>query len=91
MRTEDVASRFADLDTWPTGDLVASLVEGQLAAIAALHAYRGSDSRSALGSSRVGRMMIEHALGAEVDCASDHDSLDVVPTLVDGQLVQVAA
>ena len=36
-------------------------------------------------------MMIEHALGAEVDCASDHDSLDVVPTLVDGQLVQVAA
>lgn len=61
------------------------------AAIAALHAYRGSDSRSALGSSRVGRMMIEHELGAEVDCASDHDSLDVVPALIDGRLVRVAA
>ncbi|MCB2053016.1 MAG: N-acetylmuramic acid 6-phosphate etherase [Geminicoccaceae bacterium] len=53
MRTEDVASRFADLDTWPTGDLVASLVEGQLAAIAALHAVRPALVASADAAAQV--------------------------------------
>lgn len=61
------------------------------AALAALHAYRGCDTRSALGASRVGQIMLAHNLGAEVDYASHHDTLDVVPTLVDGSLVRVAA
>lgn len=61
------------------------------AALAALHAYRGCDTRTALGASRVGQMMLAHDLGAEVDYASDHDTLDVVPVLVDGCLVRVAA
>jgi 2-phosphosulfolactate phosphatase len=58
------------------------------AAIAALHAYRGCDTRSALMASRVGRMMVGHALEAEVDVACGHDTLDVVPTLVEGCLVR---
>lgn len=61
------------------------------AAIAALHAYRGSDTRAALLASRVGRLMASHDLGAEVDYASCHDLLDVVPTLIDGSLVRAAA
>jgi 2-phosphosulfolactate phosphatase len=61
------------------------------AAIAALHAYRGSDTRTALHASRVGRMMVSHDLGSEVDYASSHDTLDVVPTLVGGSLVRFAA
>ncbi len=60
-------------------------------AIAAFHAYRGCDTRLALGASRVGRMMLAHDLGAEVDYASSHDLLDVVPVLVDGSLVRAAA
>ena len=38
MRTEDVSPRFADLDTWPAPDLVAGLIEGQMAAVAAVRA-----------------------------------------------------
>lgn len=60
------------------------------AAIAALHAYRGSDTRSALRASRVGRMMVEHDLDAEVDYACSHDTLDTVPALIDGSLVRAA-
>lgn len=61
------------------------------AAIAALHAYRGSDTRTALRASRVGRMMTEHDLEAEVDFACSHDTLDTVPTLIDGSLVRTAS
>jgi len=38
--TEAVSPRFADLDTWPAGDIVASLVEAQIAAASALCAVR---------------------------------------------------
>ena len=61
------------------------------AAIAALHAYRGCDTRAALGASRVGKMMASHGLDAEIDYASQHDTLDVVPVLIDGSLVRAAA
>ncbi len=61
------------------------------AALAALYTYRGCDTRTALGTSRVGQLMLAHGLGVEVDCASHHDTLDVVPTLVDGCLVRAAA
>lgn len=36
MPTEDVSSRFADLDLWPTQEIVQSMAEGQLAAAAAV-------------------------------------------------------
>ena len=61
------------------------------AALAALHAYRGCETRTALAASRVGQLMLSYALGAEVDYASLHDTLDVVPTLVDGCIVRAAA
>jgi 2-phosphosulfolactate phosphatase len=60
-------------------------------AIAALHAYRGCDTRTALLGSRVGRLMASHDLVAEVDYASSHDTLSVVPMLIGGSLVQAAA
>ncbi|MGB0134216.1 2-phosphosulfolactate phosphatase [Dokdonella sp.] len=58
-------------------------------AFAALHAYRGSDTRSALLNSRVGQMMAEHDLVAEIDYASQRDTLDTVPTMIDGTLVRI--
>lgn len=36
MSTERIDPRFADLDTWPTGDVVTALFESQLAAVAAV-------------------------------------------------------
>jgi 2-phosphosulfolactate phosphatase len=60
-------------------------------AIAALHAYRGSDTRSALLASRVGQMMTGRDLAAEIDLASSKDMLDTVPALINGSLVRTAA
>jgi 2-phosphosulfolactate phosphatase len=61
------------------------------AALAALLLRRGCDAQTALGASRVGRMMKTHALQHEVDCAAQADTLDVVPRLDDGRLHLVAA
>jgi N-acetylmuramic acid 6-phosphate etherase len=36
LSTEDVSSRFADLDLWPTHEIVRAMLEGQLAAAAAV-------------------------------------------------------
>lgn len=47
MGTEDVSIRYLALDTWPAEDVVASLVEGQLAAVAALNAARDRLSTAA--------------------------------------------
>lgn len=38
--TETAARRFSSLESWPTGEIVDALVEGQLAAIAAIYATR---------------------------------------------------
>ncbi len=35
--TETAEARFASLETWPTPEIVAAMIEGQLAAVAALH------------------------------------------------------
>jgi N-acetylmuramic acid 6-phosphate etherase len=42
MGTEDVSIRYRALDTWPAEDVVAAVIEGQLAAVAAVHAARPS-------------------------------------------------
>ncbi|MCY7313092.1 MAG: 2-phosphosulfolactate phosphatase [Pseudoxanthomonas sp.] len=60
-------------------------------ALAAALLYRGCDAGTALGASRVGRMMLEHDLQDEVDCAATFDCVDVVPRLDNGCLRQVAA
>lgn len=61
------------------------------AALAALLLRRGCDAQTALGASRVGRMMTAHALQREVDCAAQVDTLDVVPRLDGGCLHLVVA
>lgn len=61
------------------------------AASAALLLYRGCDAATALGASRVGRMMQAHDLQHEVDCAAQFDTLEVVPRLRNGRLQLVAA
>ena len=60
------------------------------ASLAALHAYRGCDTRTALFASRVGRMMVEHGLEAEVEYACQSDSVDVVPQWIDGRIVDAS-
>lgn len=54
-------------------------------------AYQGCEMRAARGALRVGRMMARHGLKAEIDHASRHDTLDLVPVLVDGCLVRAPA
>lgn len=55
-------------------------------AMAAVLLARGCDAGTALGASRVGRMMKSHDLQHEVDCAAQYDTLDVVPRLGKGRL-----
>jgi N-acetylmuramic acid 6-phosphate etherase len=40
LRTEEVSPRFAQLDRWAASDVVSAVVEGQLAAVAVVHAAR---------------------------------------------------
>jgi N-acetylmuramic acid 6-phosphate etherase len=40
MTTEGVSRRYADLDLWPTDDVVAALIDSQMAAIAAVNGVR---------------------------------------------------
>lgn len=61
------------------------------AALAALLFHRGCDAATALGASRVGRLMRSHDMQDEVDCAARFDVMDVVPELHQGRLRQVAA
>ncbi len=60
------------------------------AAMAAVLLRRGCEPGTALGASRVGRMMQAHDLQQEIDCAAQTDTLDVVPELRHGCL-QLAA
>ncbi len=61
------------------------------AALASVLFYRGCDASTALGASRVGRMMQAHDLQEEIDCAARFDVLDVVPVLNNGRLQLVDA
>lgn len=60
------------------------------ASMAALLLYRGCDVGTALGASRIGRLLKAHDLQHEVDCASQLDTHDLVPELRDGCLKLVA-
>ncbi|HLL58799.1 MAG TPA: N-acetylmuramic acid 6-phosphate etherase, partial [Allosphingosinicella sp.] len=42
MSTELISSRYADLDLWPTEDAVQAMLEGQLAAAAAVQSQAGA-------------------------------------------------
>ena len=47
MPTEDISARFADLDLWTTQDAVQAMLEGQLAAVAAVQSQAGRISDAA--------------------------------------------
>ena len=47
MSTEDVSSRFADLDLWPTREVVQAMLEGQLEAAAAVQSQARLIARAA--------------------------------------------
>ena len=61
------------------------------AALAATLLRRHCDATTVLSMAKVGRMMIEHDLRDEIDCAAQTDVLDVVPKLGDGCLRRVEA
>ncbi|KAA2236864.1 N-acetylmuramic acid 6-phosphate etherase [Salinarimonas soli] len=48
MTTESVSPRFAGIDAWPPADILDALVEGQLAAVAAVRAARPALEAAAL-------------------------------------------
>ena len=37
MFTEKISPRYVELDSWPSGEMIAAMYEGQLAAAAAVH------------------------------------------------------
>ena len=61
------------------------------AANAALLLYRGCDARTALLSSRVGKIMCERSLQDEVEYAARHDSLNVVVRLENDRVCTLAS
>jgi 2-phosphosulfolactate phosphatase len=88
--------RFNLEDFHAAGHLIEHLVDGAEyaltdSAIAALHAFRGCDTATALRESRVGRILLQHHLDDELDLATRKDSLAVVPVMRDGRVTQVAA
>jgi N-acetylmuramic acid 6-phosphate etherase len=50
MGTEKVSQRYAGLDAWEPGEILEALIEGQLAAVAAVRAARGAVERAALSA-----------------------------------------
>ena len=48
MSTEIVSPRYADIDAWDPADVLEAMIEGQLAAVAAVRAARRSIERAAL-------------------------------------------
>ena len=47
MSTESIDPRYVELDSWPTERAVEAMLEGQLAAIAAIHGQIGAIARAA--------------------------------------------
>jgi 2-phosphosulfolactate phosphatase len=86
--------RFNLEDFYGAGHLVAHFMrhpgyDTNDAGTAALLLYRGCDARTALLSSRVGRMMQQRSLQHEVEYAAQLDVLSVVPRLQGDRLRRV--
>ncbi|WP_445680199.1 N-acetylmuramic acid 6-phosphate etherase [Radicibacter daui] len=83
MRTEDVSPRFADLDLWPTGDLVAALVDAQISAASAVRASQqaltaAADEAAGRLAGEVGRLIYVGA-GASIRLGVQ-DGVELFPT-----------
>src|SRR5688500_20401255 len=62
LSTEDVSSRFSDLDLWPTHEIVRAMLEGQLAAAAAVQPHveviaKAAEDAAARLNDPTGRLM----------------------------------
>ena len=90
MSTEDISDRYADLDLWATGDAVHAMLEGQVAAVAAVESQaariadaaeqaakrlRGSEGRLIyVGAGTSGRIAMQD--GVELGPTFDWDRVD---------------
>ena len=61
MKTEQISPRFAELDSWPTSEMIGAMYEGQLAAVAAvqpaLDAIAAAVDEAVLALRRGGRLV----------------------------------
>ncbi len=82
MPTETVDPRFADVDRWPTGSLVEAMLEGQLAAVAALKgqtaAIAAAAEAAALRMHRGGRLV--YAGAGTSGRLAVQDGVELTPT-----------
>jgi 2-phosphosulfolactate phosphatase len=91
------AGAFNLEDFYGAGHLVSLLARGggalelSDAALAARLLHDGGDALSCLSRGRVGRLMLERGLEAEVEYAARPDQLAVVPELRGGRLVAVTS
>lgn len=80
--TEFVNSRFVDIDSWPTGDAVEAMLEGQLSAIASLKDQVGAITRAADAAAarlRVGGRLVYVGAGTSGRIAVQ-DGVELHPT-----------
>lgn len=83
MSTETMSSRFADLDVWPTLDAVLAMMEGQLAAAAAVQAQAGpiaSAAEEAAERLRGGKGRLVYIGAGTSGRIAVQDGVELVPT-----------
>jgi N-acetylmuramic acid 6-phosphate etherase len=83
MGTENVSRRYAGLDAWEPSDILDSLIEGQLAAVAAVRAVRHELERAALAMEerlRNGRGRLIYAGAGTSGRLAVQDGAELPPT-----------
>lgn len=83
MQTEDVSPRFADLDRWPTGEIVDAITQSQMAAVAAVHAAAPALAAAADAAARVlgtGRGVLAYAGAGSSGRLGVQDGVELLPT-----------
>jgi N-acetylmuramic acid 6-phosphate etherase len=82
MSTEIVSPRYADIDAWDPADVLEAMIEGQLAAVAAVRAARRSIERAALATEtrlRDGGRLVYVCAGTSGRLAAQ-DGAELTPT-----------
>ncbi len=83
MTTELISSRYADLDLWTTGDAVQAMLEGQLAAAAAVQSQAGAiaaAAEAAAGRLREGTGRLVYAGAGTSGRLAVQDGVELGPT-----------
>jgi len=83
LSTEEVSPRFAELDRWGADEVVDALIQGQLAAVAVVHAARGAIAAAAAAAAarleRGGGRLVYVGAGTSGRLAVQ-DGVELVPT-----------